>query len=180
MTVPKLFIHIYAHSLDASGHLPLHRGMTPEERKARNAAILELDAQHKPASVIAARLGLTRCTVAGILFRHGSWAKGVRISKGGRPRRAPATPRVVARPAAKSAEITPGEAFERLCATFAPAPRITMAELTPAMCKYPCGDPKDWDAFRFCGKPVYGFRHYCREHYDLCHQDIFHIRQIRT
>jgi len=152
--------------------------MTSEERKKRNAAILALDTERKPASAIATTLGLTRCTVAGILFRHGSWAKGVRVRKGGRPRVRPVIKagRPAARPVVKPTGISPGEAYARLCATFAPAKRITMAELTPRMCKYPLGDPKDWDVFRFCGKPVYGFRPYCRTHYELCHKDIFNIR----
>jgi GcrA cell cycle regulator len=46
--------------------------------------------------------------------------------------------------------------------------RVTIADLNPNMCKWPLGDPSDFDLFRYCGLAATGV--YCRHHTKLAYQ----------
>ncbi|MCB1557068.1 MAG: gcrA cell cycle regulator family protein [Alphaproteobacteria bacterium] len=55
---------------------------------------------------------------------------------------------------------------------------VTMAELTPRMCRWPMGDPKNPD-FRFCGCTAAPGLSYCDEHAKMAYQTSGRTRPLR-
>ncbi|MCB9988239.1 MAG: gcrA cell cycle regulator family protein [Rhodospirillales bacterium] len=56
---------------------------------------------------------------------------------------------------------------------------VTMAELTPKMCRWPMGDPKSAD-FRFCGCNSVPSMPYCEEHARMAYQTTSRSRAFQA
>ena len=56
---------------------------------------------------------------------------------------------------------------------------VTMAELTPRMCRWPMGDPKSPD-FRFCGCQAEPGMPYCEEHAKIAYQTSSRARAFQA
>lgn len=160
--------------------------------------VLQLDAEHNPAAVIAGLLKLTRGQVAGILHRYGSSEGDNAPPKKAAPKkpRAPKKPQPPPPPPPQppykpqgfiavgshqlkkpdgepltDGDLVPGEAVDIDRETWVATPhegRITIAELRPSMCRFPIGDPRDWEGFRFCGALIHDLGPYCLTHHKLC------------
>lgn len=137
------------------------------ERLRRREMVVSMSMEHQPPSLIRKQTGLTRGQVAGILTRWGDelTCPKPRINLGGRPRKVADDSKVEHK---KAISRLRSEAISASPVTGTSFDRITMAEMTPTMCRYPHGDPKDWENFSFCGKPVADVGPYCPEHRDLC------------
>lgn len=59
------------------------------------------------------------------------------------------------------------------------SPRVTIVDLNEAMCRWPLGDPSDFDAFRYCGCPAPGSSAYCAHHSKIAYQPIQDRRRER-
>ena len=49
-------------------------------------------------------------------------------------------------------------------------PGVAILDLTPEMCRFPLGDPRAFERFRYCGAPAPSGRVYCDEHHARCHR----------
>lgn len=49
-------------------------------------------------------------------------------------------------------------------------PLISIVDLHEWTCRYPIGDPQDWDAFGYCGAPIVELdKPYCESHCSICY-----------
>ena len=55
---------------------------------------------------------------------------------------------------------------------FAPSVRVKFMELRPSMCRWPIGDPKHIETFRFCGSACSSRAIYCKAHTAKAHAPI--------
>jgi GcrA cell cycle regulator len=47
---------------------------------------------------------------------------------------------------------------------------VTILDLTAQTCRFPLGDPRDFNRFRYCGAPVRSACVYCDDHHARCHR----------
>jgi hypothetical protein len=49
-------------------------------------------------------------------------------------------------------------------------PLISITDLNEHTCRYPIGDPQDWDTFGYCGAPIVDLdKPYCESHRSICY-----------
>ena len=46
---------------------------------------------------------------------------------------------------------------------------VKFMDLRPSMCRWPIGDPRHFEAFRFCGSPCPSEAPYCKKHNAIAH-----------
>jgi len=46
---------------------------------------------------------------------------------------------------------------------------VKFMDLRPSMCRWPIGDPRHFEAFRFCGSPCPSKASYCTKHDAIAH-----------
>ena len=123
----------------------------------------------------AEKLGTSRNTVLGKAYRlHLRW-KNVdpRTTYKNRPENRPAT--INAGPKRKKAttaeEFASPVEFVSLAAAFEPRgdALVPIWDLAPESCRWPFGDPKDPETFRYCGEVRAGERPYCATHVRLAY-----------
>lgn len=144
-------------------------------KKEKNQAA-ELWRKGHVAREIAATLGVTRNAVIGFLYRSGlSRANADRRRAAVKP---PAPKPKLPAPARFTARAPRPVAFAlpnlRLIAAldaseFDPEIAVTFAELAERHCRFIYGDPRNFDALRFCGAAKNGVSSYCALHFRLSH-----------
>lgn len=120
-----------------------------ETRKGRVIAMLD---EGKSRAEIASHIGVTRNAVCGMIVRMGARAERFHRQKAAPkppPRAEPAPPRapIVCEPA--------------------PEGGLTIVELRRHQCRWPSGDPRDLDTFRYCGATRAAEGPYCARHHAL-------------
>jgi GcrA cell cycle regulator len=134
-----------------------------DERVAR---LRELYGDGLSCAEIAAELGggATRNAVIGKIERMGlNDGSCARKPRAARVAKAPAPPKI--------AEVSrsPEEARAVVIIEEAPAPidGVTLFAARENHCRWPLGDPRDLESFRFCGASKFGETPYCRAHHGL-------------
>ncbi len=142
----------------------------------RIATLKQLWADGESASAIASRLGeVTRNAVIGKVHRLGLQGRRTMSRARRTARRPDFSPqrRRAASPHPRAGKPLPNATPRRPVLTkLAPAPdfAVTVASLTPAMCRWPEGDPKLPD-FHFCGRGKAGAPGpYCGHHAAIAHR----------
>lgn len=120
----------------------------------------------RSASQIASEMGTTRNSVIGKCVRNGLRLQGKCGNRSGRPTRP-----LALRPTVAPSRVGQGVRARspRVKRYVEPTPAVeafgllTIEGLEEGVCKFPYGDPRDLETFRYCGVPV-GKERYCGGH----------------
>jgi GcrA cell cycle regulator len=151
----------------------------------RVSLLMQLWGNGKSASEIAEILGgVTRNAVIGKAHRLGLSGRPSPIRKSSQPSRPRSQPKRAAKPAApKPMRQAPSSNASssrpaRIAAGSTPPPLVddgpeggaTILDLTERMCRWPMGDPRQTEEFRFCGRSTVDGLVYCAHHAALAYQ----------
>lgn len=118
----------------------------------RKEVVGELLALGKTRAEIAAFFGKPRNSVCGLIDRIGGAKKARMVA-------APRKP-----PSVRAKHLTPTPALAPIVCEPAPDGGLTIAALEAHHCRWPSGDPRDLDAFRYCGAAKAPHGPYCARH----------------
>ena len=142
--------------------------MASDWTDARVATLIELYADPKNTySDIAAVLGVSRNACIGKALRLGFAPRGVFVNKERKPRprkvKIATPPPVVSPPVPRRAPVIRCDPV--------PAGSVTLFAVRASQCRWPLGDPKDVESFRFCGARI-DAGSYCRAHGSIAYRRV--------